>query len=170
MKKKSIVISIILVAVLFVAAGHWLLTKDNPPLIPSYQFLADKEIKMVIKDYEFNSSCNATRHIYSFVGDFNDIYSSASNELCSLGYIKVNTGIGKTWTQSFHLPAKPSNGFTKVLIHERQKLNPRSTPDLVLYKFRDGWISVEVVQAKTKPRWRSFANQLLNRTRLKRAD
>ena len=171
MKKKPIVISIILVALVFVTAGVRILGVDESPLIPSYQFLADQELKLVNNDYEYGSSCDASRYIYSFVGDYNDIYSIASKELCSLGYIKeTNAGKGKLWTQSFQHSTNPSKGFTKVLIHEKQKLNPRSRPDLVMYQFRDRWISVEIIQARNKPRWQRFANQLLNRTRLKRAD
>ncbi len=121
---------------------------------------------MAIDDYEWDSSCNATGHIYSFMGDFNDVCSVASNELCSLGYIEeTHWGKGKHWRRSFHLAASQPNGFTKVIIRERQMLNPRSTAELVMYKFQDGWISVEIIQAKSKPRWQLYANRLLNRIR-----
>ncbi|MCP4256975.1 MAG: hypothetical protein GY774_05540 [Planctomycetes bacterium] len=171
MKKKAIVISIILLALVIVTTGVWVLSVNKAPLIPSFHFLADQKLKLVNNDYEYDTSCNAFRYVYSFVGDYNDIYSIASNELRSLGYIKEkNWGQGKFWTQSFYYSANPSKGFTRVLIHERQKLNPRSTPDLVMYRFRDGWISVEIIQATNKSWWINYANQLLNRTRLKRAD
>ena len=121
---------------------------------------------MAIDRYEYNSSYNATRNIFSFMGNFNDIYSAAGNELRSLGYIEQKySGKEKYWTRSFRLSANPPKGFTNVLIHEEQMLNPRSTPELVLYKFRGGWISVEIIQAKRKSRWQLFVNKLLNQER-----
>ena len=93
----------------------------------------------------------------------NTLKGSSGNELRSLGYIEQQySGKGKHWTRSFRLQANPPKGFTNVLIHEKQMLNPRSTPELVLYKFRDGWISVEIIQAKRKSRWQLFVNKLLN--------
>lgn len=165
-KTRLIIISVTFVALLLVIARIWIKRLNNSPLIPSYNFLADQELKMAIDDYEWHSSYDATGQIYSFMGDFNDIFSVAGNELRSLGYIEEKTlGKGKHWSRSFHLAANPPKGFTKVVIHERQMLNPRSTPELVMYKFQDGWVSVEIIQAKIKPRWRLYANKLLNRTR-----
>ena len=164
-KTRFIIISVILVALLLLTAGIWIKRLCNSPLIPSYpsyKFLAEKEPKMIINFYEYNSY-NATRHIFSFIGDFNDTYSAAGNVLRSLGYIERKySGEGKYWTRSFRLPANPPKGFTNVLIHEGQMLNPRSTTELVLLKFREGWISVEIIQAKRKPRWQLYANKLLN--------
>jgi hypothetical protein len=165
-KTRLIIISVILVALLLLTAGIWIKRLSDSPLIrpyPSYKFLAEKEPKIANNRYEYDSSLKATRHIFSFMGDFTDIYSAAGNELRSLGYFETkHSRTGKYWTRSFHLHDSPPKGFTEVLIHENQMLNPRSTPEIVLYKFRNGWISVEIIQAKIKLRWQLYANKLLN--------
>lgn len=88
-KTRVIIISVIVVALLLLTAGIWIKRLSDSPLIapyPSYKFLAEKEPKIADDRYEYDSSCNATRHIFSFMGDFDEIYSAAGNELSSLGY------------------------------------------------------------------------------------
>ena len=166
-KKRLVIISVILVALLLVAAGLRIKRLNNSPLIPSYQFLADQELKMAFYDDNWTTYDNATRHIYSFPGDFNDICSIARAGLNSLGFTEHKwPGNQKHWSRRFHLATSSPKGSISVVIHERQKLSPRPTlyPELVLYKFRDGWILVEVNHANRKSRLQIYADKFLNRT------
>jgi hypothetical protein len=133
---------------------------------PSYQFLAGRVLKMSFDDDKSSTTDNATRSIYSFKGDSNDICSIVRTELNSLGFREDKPpGSDYIWSQRFRLATSPFKSSTEVVIHKRQMLNPRSTPELVMYRIRDEWVSIEIIQVVSKSRWQRYANQLLNRAR-----
>ena len=162
MKTKLTLISAILAILLVMTAGFWIKRSNALAMPPSYQFLADRELKMAFDDDKWSASDNAIRYIYSFQGDSNDILSIVSTELNALGFRdNASPGSDYIWSHSFHLTTSPSKSSTEVRIHKRQMLNPRSTPDLVMYRIRDEWVSIEIIQAVSKPRWQLYVNQFL---------
>lgn len=148
-KQRFIVVSLALVALLSISAGMWFQRLDGSPLAPSFQFLADNELKM-----QFNGSAdktwdNRTRYSYSSSGDFDEISSKVRGELLPLGFTAYHqTKQDTTRRCIFHLGGSPPGGYTEVRINE---LNSH--------------VSVVVAYADRKPIWSKVASGLLKRIR-----
>lgn len=88
--------------------------------------------------------------LYSFPADFNSVCLDADAELSSLGFVENSPPGHKPRIRRYVL----RNGLPDELVHvqilDKHKLSEHSTPERVAYHYRDGWVSVEIVQERRR--------------------
>ena len=84
------IVTVVFVVSLLVAAGLQIKRLNKSQLIPSYQFLAGRELKMSFDKDDWDDNWKVAQYLYSFPSDFNALCVTASAELHSLGFTEMN--------------------------------------------------------------------------------
>lgn len=153
---------VVLVLALAVAAGLLIKRLNSAPLIPSYRFLAGRELKVSSDKDDYDINWKVAQYLYSFPCDVNGLCATASAELHSLGFAEMKLpGAGQNRVRIFLLPnVNQSFATIEVMILKHQKLSANVTPKQVARDPQAGWVTVEVVYTRPKSRWHFYAKKL----------
>ena len=127
------------------------LLSHNTTSMPSFYFLNGRKPAIRTQD-DRKSLHRATRDIYSFQADFNNVCADANTELSYMGFLAETLPEQEPCRQVYRLLNKLSDELVTVTIRDKHKSSEHSTPDFHAYEYRDGWVSVEIALWR-RPFW-----------------
>ena len=140
----AIIISVIVLTLVGVFSRH-----SSPRL--SYSFLGGRDPGMHIKGKTKILDRNRrTRDWYCFPADFNSVCLDADAELSSLGFVENSPAGHEPRIRRYVLRSKLPDELVHVQILDKHKLSEYSTPERVAYHYRNGWVSVEIMQERRR--------------------
>jgi hypothetical protein len=91
-----------------------------------------------------------TCDLYSFPADFNIVCLDANAELSSLRFVEQALPVHEPGIREYHLRNKLPDELVRVRILDKHRLSEHSTPERPVYHYRHGWVSVEVIQERSR--------------------
>lgn len=141
-------LAIIMSLILLMLAGVF--SRDSSPRL-SYSFLGGRDPAMHFRDKTRILDRNRrTGDLYSFPADFNSVCLDAAAELSSLGFVESSRPGHEARIRRYVLRSKLPDELVSVMIIGRHRLSEHSTPERIRYHYRDGWVSVEIVQERRR--------------------
>jgi len=161
---KSCVVAVILGILLVLLA----FPRRNSQPIPSFQFLSGRGPAIRLESHFGERWHDDTRFVYTFQADYNDVCADANSELLALGYVITKLPVQVPRYREYMRRNKAPIDLDKVLILDKTKFAVYSTPKGSKYSspdrhtihYRDGWVTVEIMQQRPpsglQGKWRIF--------------
>jgi hypothetical protein len=159
MKKSSIKKIVVIALTILILLVIVILLKSQPQqeTVPAFKFLSGRGTFIRIEDDK--SIIKKTRFVYSFETDFDSFLADVNSELLPLGYRQIPP-VPQSYVLEYILSGGKPMEVISVYITKNHKMNvystPKSsdyqTPTRYEYSWKDGWVSVEVIQ-RQKQNW-----------------
>lgn len=156
MKRRVVKISLAIIVIATILLSLLvLLTLDSGSRM-TFGFLDGRALTARIERNPGRSAFRTTRDVYSFKADFNDVCAKVDAELTALGFTRL-MDMPDSDMREYRLN-NSSNKLILVRVLNRNILSVYSTPksskysnpDRHEYRWRSGWVSVEIAQTRLR--------------------